>query len=59
MKKLLIAVAVAGVVASGANASGLVPNVPQEAVIVDTASSNHGILVPAFAIIMLLLVNTS
>lgn len=59
MKKVLIAVAAVAVFATAANAGGVVPHVPQEVVIVDTAASNQGIFVPAFALLLLILLHHS
>ncbi|UWQ94169.1 hypothetical protein K3728_10530 [Rhodobacteraceae bacterium M385] len=55
MKKALIAAAAVAVLSTSANASGYVPAVPQEVVVVDTASSNQGIFVPAFALVLFIL----
>ncbi|MBY4892362.1 hypothetical protein KUL25_06265 [Rhodobacteraceae bacterium N5(2021)] len=57
MKQILIAAAAVAVLATAANAGGVVPQVPQEVVIVDTAASNQGIFVPAFALLILLMLH--
>lgn len=57
MKKVLIAAAAVAVFATAANAGGVVPHVPQDVVIVDAATSNQGIFVPVFALLLLIMLH--
>lgn len=55
MKKVLIAAAAATVIATSANAGGIVTHTPEAVIIADTASSSQGIFVPIFAVLFVLL----
>lgn len=58
MKKALIAAAAVVALAPAANASGYVqPQVPAVVIVDDTATSNQGIFVPAFALLLLILLH--
>lgn len=54
MKKILISAAAIAFLGSAASAGGLVAEVPPVVIVEDTASSNQGIFVPIFALVMLI-----
>lgn len=56
MKKVLIAAAAVAVFATAANAGGYVTHTPEAVIIADTAASGQGILVPALAVLFVMLV---
>ena len=58
MKKILIAASAAAMISTAANASGYVqPQTPEIVIVEDTAGSNQGIFVPAFALLLLILLH--
>lgn len=57
MKKILIAAVAFAAFATVAQAGGIVANVPEQVVIVDTAASNQGIFVPVFALLLLIMLH--
>lgn len=58
MRKLFIAAVAATAIAPAVNAGGYVePQMPPVVIIDDTAASNQGIFVPAFAILLLIMLH--